>query len=498
MDCVHASAARVAALVAGFDRSPAYAGLARALVVAVGDGRLPPGTRLPSERDLTEAVGVSRTTVTRAYAALREAGYAEARQGAGTFTRLPGGVARTLDRAFAPRAEGAVPPRGDGGAERVLVDLGCAATTAPPGLAEAYAEAAAQLPAYLGGHGYFPAGLPALQEAVAARFEERGLPTAPQQVLVTPGALAATAVAAGAFAGRGTTVLVETPGYPNAVAALRQAGARPVPVPVDPGGWDLEAVASALREGPRVAHLVPDFHNPTGLLMGEDQRAEYAALLRRARVRAFVDEAHTELALDLDGPGSPAAAPRPFAAFARDAVTVGSASKAFWGGLRLGWLRVPEGDVDRAMTARLALDLGAPVLEQLVLVHLLARREQVLAGQRARLREQRDRLVAAVARDLPDWRARRPGGGLALWCELPVARATALAVEAERRGVVVTPGPVFAVGGGLDRWVRIAWTRPGDELETAVRRLAEAWAVVRDEPARPRRGGRRTDRVLVA
>ncbi|MEQ4522919.1 winged helix-turn-helix domain-containing protein, partial [Nocardioides kribbensis] len=85
------SASRLAALVGGFDRSPAYLGLADALTLLIGDGRIGYGTRLPSERDLTEALAVSRTTVTRAYAALRETGFAEARQGAGTFALLPGG-----------------------------------------------------------------------------------------------------------------------------------------------------------------------------------------------------------------------------------------------------------------------------------------------------------------------------------------------------------------------------------------------------------------------
>lgn len=66
------SAARVATLVGDFDRSPAYAGLADALVLVIGDGRIALDTRLPSERELTEALGVSRTTVTRAYAELRD------------------------------------------------------------------------------------------------------------------------------------------------------------------------------------------------------------------------------------------------------------------------------------------------------------------------------------------------------------------------------------------------------------------------------------------
>ena len=87
--------------------------------------------------------------MTRAYAALRDAGYAEARQGSGTYTRVPGGPARAHDRALLPRP-------GDHDA----IDLNCAAPSAPPELASAYAEAARRLPAYLGGHGYFPAGLP--------------------------------------------------------------------------------------------------------------------------------------------------------------------------------------------------------------------------------------------------------------------------------------------------------------------------------------------------
>ena len=72
------TAARVATLVGSFDRSPAYAGLADALVLLIGDGRIGFDTRLPSERELTDSLGVSRTTVTRAYAALRDAGYAGA------------------------------------------------------------------------------------------------------------------------------------------------------------------------------------------------------------------------------------------------------------------------------------------------------------------------------------------------------------------------------------------------------------------------------------
>jgi DNA-binding transcriptional MocR family regulator len=282
--------------------------------------------------------------------------------------------------------------------------------------------------------------------------------------------------------------LVESPGYPNAVQALRHHGARVVGSPVDPDGWDLDAIGAGLRQhAPTLAYLIPDFQNPTGHLMTDEQRVEYAEHLRRARTVAVVDEAHQALALE----GQPM--PRPFAAYAPDTITVGSASKSVWGGLRLGWIRAPREAMERLTAARVALDLGAPVLEQLVLSRLLGD-SQVLAHHRDRMRAQRDALVEAVSSRLPEWGFRVPAGGLALWCELPTDEAVAVATEAEHRGVAVTPGPVFAVGGGLNRFVRIPWTRSPEQLEQAVDRLAQAWAVVRsgDSTIAPR------SRVMVA
>jgi DNA-binding transcriptional MocR family regulator len=365
---------------------------------------------------------------------------------------------------------------------------------------EAYQRATEELPAYLSGPGYFPLGVPALQARIAAAYEARGLPTAPEQVMVTAGALAAASIVAQAFTAPGERVVVESPTYPNATQAVRHAGARLVPAAVDPEGWDLDALAATLRQtSPRLAYLIPDFQNPTGHLMSDAQREELAAALARTRTVVVADEAHQALALR---PGLAAAMPRPLAAYARDAITIGSASKSFWGGLRLGWVRAPLAEMDRLVQARIGLDLGAPVLEQLVLADLLDHADEVLPVHRERLLAGRDALVAAVREHLPSWSFRVPEGGLALWCELPEALGTATAAEAERRGVVVAPGPVFAVEGGLDRHVRIPWTASPEDLTEAVRRLAAAWAHVASDatrPAAPSAGSRgATGRVMVA
>jgi DNA-binding transcriptional MocR family regulator len=287
-------------------------------------------------------------------------------------------------------------------------------------------------------------------------------------------------------------MLVETPGYPNGHAAVRRAGARWVPAPMDVSGWDLEAIGRVLRDArPRLAYLIPDFQNPTGNLMNDDQREQYAALLHRSGTVPIVDESHQALRLD----GHPM--PRPFAAFAPDAVTLGSLSKSIWGGLRVGWIRCPRGLTDRLVSARISMDLGSPVFEQLVASRLLADREVHWAAHRLRLRAQRDALATALADRLPDWRFLLPRGGLSLWCELPGHRAGALELtaEAERRDVAVSPGPAFSLDGGLDAFVRIPYTRPEGELLTAVDRLAEAWDVVTSGPAS---AATRRTRVMVA
>ena len=456
---------RLASLVGEFDRHPAYAGLAASLRLLIGDGRIPHGTRLPSERELTDPLGVSRTTVTRAYAELRERGYVVARQGSGTFTRIPGGPARAPDRVLTPRRKDAAG-----------VDLSCAASAAVPGLMPAVESAVAELPAYLAGHGYYPAGLPELQARIAEHYASRGLPTSPEQVMVTPGALAAAAVVAGALVARGDRVLVESPGYPNSERSFAASGARVVTSRVDEAGWDLDALTAAMRRSrPRVASLVVDFHNPTGHLMSDAERERVAVAAARSGTTLLADECHCLLALD-DVP-----AVRPLAAHAEsagaEAVSVGGASKSFWGGLRVGWLRAPERLMPRLTEARLTLDLGVPLLEQLVLARVLRDPLPLLAAQRQRLREQRDALAAALTEQVPTWTFRPPEGGLTLWCRLPEPLAAELAMQAGARGVHVVPGPVFAAEGGLASYVRIPYTRPVEELRHAVDVLAEAWAV---------------------
>lgn len=472
------AARTVAELLGDFDREPAYRGLAEGLRVLVSDGRLPTGVRLPSERALTEALGVSRTTVTRAYAELRDHGYLVSRQGSGSVTTLPRGRGFRSDLLL---------PAGDLVGEQV--DLTVAAPVPTPGVLATYERAVAALPRYLAGTGYYPSGLPVLREAVAEWYAGRGLPTRPEQVLVVPGALAGVAVVTSALLRRGDRVLVESPTYPNATACLRRAGVRLAGVDVGRERYPVDDVVRTTRQvRPAAAYLVPDFHNPTGHLVDDDERGQLARALGAAGTVPVVDESMAALALDGQQ------LPLPLAAHAPAAVSVGSVSKPFWGGLRVGWVRVPTERWDEVFRARLALDLGVPPLEQLVAADLLGHGQDLLAARRAGLRASRDVAVAALARHLPDWRVRTPSGGLSLWCELPAPASSALVRRALDHDVLLAPGPSFAPEGGLDRFLRIPFTAPPDVLERAVARLADAWTETVGQDAAPDR----PDPTLVA
>jgi len=450
---------------------PAYAALADALRQAVLSGTLPLRTRLPSERELAQALGVSRTTTTAAYDALRDEGYLASRRGSGTVTTLPSlPTHRAPGSVRAPlgtRPTSAQPDPAD-----ELVDLSTAAPQAPDELYDAVRDALDMLPRYLPSTGYSPAGLPELREAIAERYTRRGTPTTPDQVLVTTGAQQAIHLLVHAHAGPGDRVLVEHPTYPHAIDAVRAASARPVVVPSGPDGTDLDLFASTLRQAsPRLAYLIPDHRNPTGTSMSADERARVRDLAAATRTLVVGDEALTDLTLE--GPD-----PAPFAGDGTGAhvVVTGSASKSFWGGLRIGWVRAHRDVVGRLTAQRGHVDIGSSVLDQLVVTRLLAQEDELLTRRRALLRERRDVLLALLAEQLPAWAPNRPAGGLSVWVDLGAPVSSALAALAPRHGVRITGGPTFGAEPGLERYLRVPFTEPPERLERGVTALARAWA----------------------
>ena len=438
----------------------AYPALAAALRALIVEGRLPPYTRLPSERELALALGVSRNTVTAALDVLREQRYLASRRGRGSWITSP----PTPER----RPDEVEPPAGD------VIDLTVATLPAPPELAEMALHAAHALAAELGGHGYEPFGLAPTRAAIADYLSDRGLPTEPAQVLVTQGALHGWDLALRTFARPGDRVLLETPTYPGAVDAARSHGCVPIGVPVSEQGWDMHLLRAVLRDArPVLGYFIPDFQNPTGFSAGARERAAVARAARAAGTLLVSDESLAELVLEPAPEGPPPSMADGDSG--SGVLALGSLSKPVWGGLRTGWLRGEPQLVRRLALARAGQDLGSPILDQLMAVEVLRRFDTLLPARRDWMRERRDALLDAVAAERPRWRVTRPAGGMALWVELPEGTTgSALAARGVAHGVRVAPGPRFGVDGGFEQRLRLPFTQPPERLVEAAHRLAAA------------------------
>ncbi|WP_405613925.1 PLP-dependent aminotransferase family protein [Streptomyces sp. NBC_01508] len=451
---------------------PLYGRLAAALHDRIRSGDLAPGERLPSERALAAALAVSRATVVSAYDELRGTGAVDSRRGSGTRISVRTGPVRGAD--------GRVPGGGATALVQRLVDgpgdmisLAVTSTGAAPQVRSALAELTAMdgLDALLADSGYHPRGLPVLRVAVAGHCTAQGLPTTPDQILITTGATQALALTAQLYVRRFSPVVVETPSWPGCLDAFLAAGARPHRVPLDEDGIRLDGLTQALP-GAALLHVTPTYHNPTGILMSTARRRRIAELAARHRVPVVEDLAYDTRLTD-------APDPPPVAAFAppgADTLTIGSLTKAVWGGLRIGWLRSQNGTVERLARLKALADMGTPILDQALAARLLPRLDDIKNSRAPALRSGLTRLESRLTDRLPGWTWHRPAGGAALWTRLPGGTdAEIFAQVALRHGVEVVPGSATDPGGAHDDHIRVPFALAADRIDELVRRLAAAW-----------------------
>jgi DNA-binding transcriptional MocR family regulator len=448
---------------------PLHRKLASAIRAAIERGELTVGTRLPAERVFATHVSVSRSTVFAAWEGLKQEGWLESRQGSGTWVRLPderrgisGGVdsMESLRGIFLSAVAGSV-------------DFTTGQLEGSPSIPGAVAEVASdqRMSALLATRHLLPQGAEELRRAVSARFADIGVPTSPEQVLITSGYQQAIWLVASLFVRPGDTIVVEDPTSLGALDAFRAVGGRMRGVEFGESGLaveDLAQMMSGLR--PQLVSLTPTFHNPTGSVLPGLHRRRIARLARQFEVPLVEDLTHADIGFE--------SAPPPIAHFDQDApvISIGSMSKLYWSGLRVGWIRGSSQLIARLSRLKTVTDLGTPVLSQLVSARLLADEENARRHRVDQVHERLLTLVSALERHLPDWRWSMPRGGLALWAQLPRPCAPEFAQLALRHGVIVLPGPLLSPNEGHRDRVRLCFHPPPDEIEAGVERLAQAWA----------------------
>ncbi|MCC5947151.1 MAG: PLP-dependent aminotransferase family protein [Nitriliruptoraceae bacterium] len=453
--------------------------LVRAVAGAIEAGTLPAGTHLPAERRLAEALGVSRGTIARAFAQLRDDGLVETRHGAGTVVRAaardgargatPIGTL-SLDASVATLGADVGDRQDDG------IDLRTAAWRGDANLLDGLRRWTPDALRSIGegDNGYWPLGLPSLRTAIAERLTAGGLESTPDQIVVTGGAQQALDVVLTTLASPGDEVVVAEVTWPGIRELLAIRGMRPAAARLDPtGAVDQVELLRMLRTGRSpVGYLVPSFDNPTGVLMPAPVRRLVVEAALEAGTVLIDDVTMHELWID-EPP------PLPLAAMLPDAgtrvVTVGSLSKISWAGLRLGWLRAEGPLLERLGRVKTALDFGTSVPGQLAGLAVMGELDELVLRYRRELGARRDAALEAIATHLPAWRVSRPAGGMAMWAHLGGVASDPFVEVAARHGVLLVPGRIYHALGHDTGHIRLTLAHDVDTTVEAVRRLAGAY-----------------------
>ena len=364
-------------------KGPLYTRLAHAFEQVIRTGELPAQARLPAERWLAQCLGVSRSTIVAAYALLQERGWVTSRHGSGTRVCAfsPHRSLRLRREQLNPLARG---PVMDSYLSDHLeaIDVSAGAPAWPTGFAtEECALLPHEIASSLEQYGYVPQGLPQLRQVIAEYYTRIGLRTRPEQILVTSGAQQAIGLLATLLLQRGDIVLLENPTFFGAIDTFRAAGARLVGISVYASGLDLQRVNELLCA--RIAqclYLIPTFHNPTGNTLTELQRRQLVKMAQQVNIPLIEDLTMANNVLE----GEP---PPPLATYAQDGgvITIGSLSKLFWAGLRIGWIRGSVPLIERLARLKALTDLGSSMISQLIALKLMASVERVKQLRRQEL-----------------------------------------------------------------------------------------------------------------
>ena len=333
------------------------------------------------------------------------------------------------------------------------------------------------------------AGLPEMRSWIAEYMRGDGASVTPEQILVTNGAKHALELVCRLLLDEGDAIVVTAPTYFSAIPIVRSFGARFLEVGQDDQGLDVAALRTLLqglarerRPLPKFVYNVPDFHNPTGVTMSLARRQ--ALLDLAVEYQLFIVEDSPYRRVRFEGESVPS-----LQALDRNGVVIqlGTFSKLMAPGLRVGWA---AGDSTLlARMAQLKTDAGScPLTQRVILEFCTAGR---LAAHTARVQEvyrsNRDRMAAALRRELPDAASTMPHGGYYFWLTLPASvDGDELARRANEAGVTVLAGSKFFAASDAPHprnHLRLAFSHAAhEEIDEGVRRLASAYHTMAPRP----------------
>ena len=322
-----------------------------------------------------------------------------------------------------------------------------------------------------------------LVEVIIGIQQARGMGVTAAEIVVTTGSQQGLYLVARALFDPGDVVLVELPSYTGAITAFRGFGADLVGVKQDADGINLDdldrTTARVRAEGKRVkaVYVVPNFQNPTGLLISLEKRRALAAWAERQDVLVIEDDPYRDLYfpdVTTEAETRPIAADDPHGR----TIYLSSFSKTLAPGFRTAWIVAPPPLAAKIELAKQAVDLCTSAFDQQMVYEACVR--GVLAAQAPKLRalyqRKRDAMVDAIHEHASDLSGPDPRGGFFLWARLPEGlSADTLLERATEQGVIYVSGPAFFVDGSGSEFIRLSFSAPSeDRIREGVKRLLRA------------------------
>ena len=317
-----------------------------------------------------------------------------------------------------------------------------------------------------------------LRETIVGRMAETGVRLKADDILVTAGAQQGLDLLAKTFIDEGDVIITEGPTYLGALQAFSTYQPRVISVEMDSDGMRMDLLEAELAAlGPRGAkfiYSIPNFQNPAGVTMSAPRRRRLLELARAYDIPVVEDDPYGRLRFE-------GGHILPLRALDPDVIYLGTFSKIFAPGLRLGWLAAPAPILAKVLLGKQASDLSVSTFTQSVAERYFAhdRWRRTLRDLTDAYRERRDAMLEALAEHFPpEARWTRPEGGFFVWVTLPRhLDTTAVLAEAVEHGVTFTPGDAFYADGRGSSSMRLAFcfAKP-DEIREGIARLAEVLA----------------------
>ncbi|MEY2193163.1 PLP-dependent aminotransferase family protein [Neobacillus sp. BF23-41] len=446
----------------------------QSIVDRIRSGLLQEGLQLPSVRILSKQLGVSLVTAVKAYQQLEQDGFITSVQGKGTFVKVKRiAVEERKEEIFSFDWQLSVQdylPRSQFGRFHLVPEkINLSSSMVDPGLLpNRYLEREihqmlSENPRILSQYGEIQ-GDTHLRKEMVEYLKSSGVPSTPENILVTSGSQQGIDLVARTFVGPGDVVVMEAPTYPGAIDVFRGRGATILTVPVDKDGMRVDILQNLCdKHKPKIIYTIPTFHNPTGAVMTSKRRRQILDIAQSIQSLIIEDDPCNEIYFGKKPP-----APIKSIDHNGHVIYLRGLSKTLAPGCRIGILSASGSVFNRLLAAKANTDLGSPLLTQKSILPFINSKRMMDHYKKLRiaLRIRRDLVLELLSQHMPDgvsWVI--PEGGLNLWISLPSwLDSNHVLIEAKKQQLTFLPGSACYPVEQENHHLRVSYSYMNEQL----------------------------------